>query len=164
MNTAEKLRFLADRAEDGKEFMMEGYYCKYVFEENKIKMVDYMGHEVIVNPELLYKEFSLVPRHSFTDDELAILRNIPKEYEWIGRRKNTKLVAISPEKSIYDFSLSKQFDLSIFNNLFQSVQYEYSTNVVIDDYVERREEWLKLFTGHRKDTTLTKDYPYNQEV
>ena len=130
MNTAEKLRFLADRAEDGKEFMIEGYYCKYVFKENKIKMVDDKAHEIIINTNLLDKEFSLVPRHFLTDDEKVILRNLPEQYKWIVRDAYTDKLTVFEhlpskytEVSVWRFG-GISYSLSPFKKLFQSIQWE----------------------------------------
>ena len=68
------------------------------------------------------------PRWTFSEDEKAILRNLPKEYEWIARDKNN-IVCIYSERPYKDIRWGFWFDTSIltglneFNHLFQSIKW-----------------------------------------
>lgn len=83
----------------------------------------------------------LPKRKEFTDDELAIMRSIPKMYRWIARDKagNVYIFEKKPSKSEYGCWADKSnyCILVIFNHLFQSIQWEDEEPVYIDDYVER---------------------------
>lgn len=138
MNTAEKLRFLADRAEDGKEFIIHGFYGEFYFKNNKImwgKREKEKEALVLLN-NVLDNDLTSLPQWSFTEDEKAILRNIPEQYKWIARDYRDSLLYVCRAKPVKHKSIMNWVNfytddtytigrpLSPFNHLFQSIQWE----------------------------------------
>lgn len=137
MNTAEKLRFLADRLEDGKGFCIEG---KDGFFRSIDKVLFYRVHRKSKDEtewnratfdlnDLKFNGLSLLPQWSFTEDEKVILRNISEQHKWITRDKSGDITIYStkPYKSngywvgsqtVYSFQ-----QLTAFKHLFQSIQW-----------------------------------------
>lgn len=82
-------------------------------------------------------------RNLLTDDEYAILKNLPKEWKWIVRHDNwqnlwifvnkpTRYGGVWTDREEYD---DEQFDL--FNHLFQFIKWEdepYEIAQLIDAY------------------------------
>jgi hypothetical protein len=108
---------------------------------------DFIRSDLRLNDLLNVKEIIKLPKKKeFKDDELAIMRSLPKEYEWIARDKATDIVCAygsKPKKSEYKtwHSESSYYAiLGIFNHLFNSIQWEDEEPVYIDDYVERGAE------------------------
>ena len=85
----------------------------------------------------------LPKKKEFTDDELAIMRSLPKEYKWIARDD------YGSDDEIYTFSRKPKKEhaiwgnngsiigLRMFKHLFNSITWEDEEPVFIDDYVER---------------------------
>ena len=134
MTVADKLRFLADRVDDGKEFYMTDLYMKSVpmkFNSYNIltKKIDgKWDYSSVEFNHLIYHEFKHKPRWEFTGDEEAILKNLPAEYRWIARDKDDNGLYIytsEPTRAsqhwVYDTGEMKYID--IFNHLFQSIQW-----------------------------------------
>ncbi len=135
MNTAEKLRFLADRAEDGTEFIFQDnvYYFNSVLLIRKIEnQVDLTSETCNLGMnELRFGNLKLKPQWEFTEDEKVILSNVDKKYLWIVRESDNQLLLFTkkPNKNITgslyhcapesDYVIFKQF-----NHLFQSIQWE----------------------------------------
>jgi hypothetical protein len=87
----------------------------------------------------------LPKKKEFTDDELAIMRSLPKKYEWIARDKGNDelwLYQRKPKKNNYgNWDVNGDwYILHLFNHLFNSIQCEDEEPVFIDDYVERGAE------------------------
>lgn len=64
---------------------------------------------------------------TLTDDEKAILKNLPKRYEWIAKDKNgiLFLYLIKPLKiGVCWESESIEYDFSMFDDLFQFIKWE----------------------------------------
>ncbi len=128
MNTAEKLRFLADRFEDGKWF--------YVGKEKlRFRMDGYLTHDDKTkwgNPNFNYfieNNLSINPQWSFTEDEKVILRSLHGECNWIARDRSGYLPIFRSQP----FKSNKWGDwngknghihLLPFNHLFKSIQWE----------------------------------------
>lgn len=136
--------------EEGEEFKINSEYkanYKYRVHNNIFQYYSrdleqwvrsHLDFNSVVNLEII----KLPKKKQFTDDELAIMRSLPKEYEWIARDKTTDIVrtfANKPKKSEYETWVSEGYCcfLSIFNNLFNSIKWEDEEPVYIDDYVER---------------------------
>lgn len=82
----------------------------------------------------------MVKHKIFTDDELGILRSIPKDLEYLARDKNGELCLYSdkPEKcSVYWCGFITEINIRIFNHLFKSICWEDEEPLFIDDYVTR---------------------------
>jgi hypothetical protein len=81
----------------------------------------------------------LPKRKEFTDDELAIMRSLPKKYEYITRDRigHMYLYTKKPTKFENEWTISCCMDFTIFNTLFNSIKWEDEEPVFIDDYVER---------------------------
>lgn len=134
MNTIQRLHFLADRAEDGKVFILQG--VEFVFIKNEIYDNE-QGFPINLKiSQLLNGELELKPEWYFTEDEKAILRNLPSEYKWIARDNNSKSLYIHHSKPIKkekaehwesyynDNSRNIGRSLTVYNHLFQSIQWE----------------------------------------
>lgn len=125
MTLAEKLRFLADRVEDKKEFYI-------MYGENKI-LTDYEEFtESYDIQELEGITLSFKPQWEFTEDEKVILRNLPEQYKWIARDDDgwtmgeLFIYAFKPMKfnGTWIFDKGSVTDLDSFKHLFQSIQWE----------------------------------------
>ena len=138
MNTAEKLRFLADRAEDGKEFYIEGKddlfrsIDKVLFYRihRKSKDETEWNYATFDLNDLRFHSFKLKPQWSFTEDEKVILRNTPQEYLWIARDKYGDICIYSKKpiktrpSEVWDCSVEYKVKyLESFNHIFQSIQW-----------------------------------------
>ena len=132
MNKAEKLRFIADRVEDEKEFNSFRTYV-YKFIDSELLVVNDLGEyqqSILWIDDLLRHDLKLKPQWSFTEDEKVILRNISEQHKWITRDKSGDITIYStkPYKSngywvgsqtVYSFQ-----QLTAFKHLFQSIQWE----------------------------------------
>ena len=89
--------------------------------------------------ELLWerKEKKLV----ISEDEKAILRNVPKHYKWIARDENGNLYIyeIEPEKGL---TMWKSCGLSMvsFNHLFRFIQWEDKEPYLIEELLKGEEK------------------------
>ena len=128
MNTTEKLRFLADRAEDGKEFYIGNLMYKFS-DRVLLKLFDDGYASIMSINTIINHTFKLKPQWSFTDDEKVILRNLPEEYKWIVRDENGEMTIYStkPDKSngfwlgsqaVYSFE-----SFTAFKHIFKSIQW-----------------------------------------
>ena len=133
MNLAEKLRFLADRWEDGKDFYIDSE--KYSLNKGKLVMSPSgIQSETEIN-DLKSLNLRLAPQWTFTDDEKVILRNLPEQYKWIVRDYRDSLLYVCIAKPIKhksiknwvnfytDDTFTSGHPLSPFNHLFQSIQW-----------------------------------------
>lgn len=128
MTIAEKLRFLADRTEDGKEF--EVYYHsdrkwititqRELGSKIRLANADYITNMRIKTPVTS-------PQWEFTEDEKVILRNLPDEYRWIARNESDKLYfyTIKPNRARgrWTYGVGEVTNLEPFNHLFQCIQW-----------------------------------------
>lgn len=77
-----------------------------------------------------------------TDDEIVILKNIPKDYKWIARSFYRHLVIFSakPEKN-YDVDNWVNYgmykDLDIYDHLFQLIKWENQDPYSIDELLKQ---------------------------
>ena len=140
--------------EEGEEFKIdyEVYMPdeRYKIENNQLyKKEDDYDYELdgyCINDLRHIKNIIKLPkRKEFTDDELAIMRSLPKEYKWMARDKVTYIVHTfvnKPKKSEYKTWESEGYCcfLSVFSHVFNSIQWEDEEPVFIDDYVERGTE------------------------
>ena len=83
----------------------------------------------------------LPKKKQFTDDELAIMRSLPKKYEWVARDSDGTLYAFyfrkpKKENGCWD-NAGRYRKLGLFGHLFNSITSEDEEPVFIDDYVER---------------------------
>lgn len=132
MTIAEKLRFLADRIEDGKEFYIGQWLVKYQNEvlmepwDSNKKDSKFMKSRLMMDTVINY-DLKPKPQWEFTEDEKVILRNLPEEYQWIARdiTNNLFVYDIKPYKSINYWSSPGGYTSSIvlFNDIFQYIQW-----------------------------------------
>lgn len=82
----------------------------------------------------------LPKKKEFTDNELAIMRSLPKEYEWMARDDDGELYIFDKKpkniNGIWDNN-DRLNDFYFFEHLFKSITSEDEEPVFIDDYVER---------------------------
>ena len=132
--------------EEGQEFGINGYIGVYRIMNNNLEMsfvhdtwsrnltveINDLANNGIYNFQSEKKEF--------TDDELAIMRNIPKEYEWMARDKGgvpyTHEEKPKKEDGLWE-NEGHCYSLGVFKHLFQTITSEDKEPVCIDDYVER---------------------------
>lgn len=138
--------------EEGEEFgfktLRDGIYKV----ENNVLLKKYKYADIfdasrfLVNEIANYTVVKLPKKKQFTDDELAIMRSLPKEYEWIARDYNgdDDIFAFcrkpKKEKGIWTCASirnNKIISLDIFNHIFKSIKWTDKEPVFIDDYVER---------------------------
>ena len=121
MTLAEKLRFLADRAEDGKPFSIdEG---NYVFDKNTLRIEG--GSSIFAINDIKFADLKLKPTWEFTEDEKVILRNLPEEFRWIARDKISQGLFVytsKPTKSEQSW-LGNVISLIGFQHVFKSIQW-----------------------------------------
>ena len=130
MTLAEKLRFLADRAEDGKEFYWANITMKFDSETMMLKKRngDWIFSYIGVNDVIDYHDVELKPRWEFTEDEKVILRNLPDEFRWIARDElDNRLYVYTLKPTKYKQSWVIVFgdgmSLSGFKHLFESIKW-----------------------------------------
>lgn len=123
MTLEDKLRFLADRVKDEKEFYIDDELVRFGRENLIISDGLYLD---IVN--LSKSSLRLKPTWEFTEDEKVILRNLEDKWEWIARDENGALHLYDgkPYKidHIWGFIPHNFMSFPCFNHLFQSVQWE----------------------------------------
>jgi hypothetical protein len=88
---------------------------------------------------LLDKEITILSRYTLTEDEKAIVRNIPQHYKWIvrnGKCNSLVLFVEEPQKSIsVDVWISDLFDykFGIFSKMFEFIKWTDNEPVSIDE-------------------------------
>ena len=105
---------------------------------------DFIRSDLRLNDLLNVKEIIKLPKKKeFTDDELAIMRSLPKGYKWIARDESGRVFMynVKPKKSDSDSYWKSQNtlwnSLMMFNHLFNSITWKDEEPVFIDDYVVR---------------------------
>lgn len=132
MNVAEKLRFLADRLEDEKEFYIGRLLHKYqngelmtALDETE-KKCKFIKSGMPLD-SLLILDFKLKSQWKFTEDEKVILRNLPDEFRWIARDNISQGLFVytsKPTKFERSWSLvGNAISLTGFRHLFQCIQW-----------------------------------------
>lgn len=131
MKTADKLRFLADRVEDGKEFIFNN--IEHCFRDGFLHYKDRRGWWL--DSKISFRNiisgdgtFKLKPRWEFTEEEKAILRNLPSNYRFIARDRDETLFIYDkkPFKGNGEFCVKRKCEikpLSLYEHLFKSVQW-----------------------------------------
>jgi hypothetical protein len=85
----------------------------------------------------------LPKKKEFTDDELAIMRSLPKEYKWMARDDDGEFYIFTEKPKKFDGiwdDKERCNDFYYFEHLFKSITSEDEEPVFIDDYVERGAE------------------------
>lgn len=111
---------------DNKEYVLckndyQGYHS-YVFRETK------PFGDVIKLINLLDWNYTIIqPKPTLTEDEKVILRNLPKEYNWIARNKGKDIVTMftdfpDRDKEVWEFC-DASWNLP-FRNLFKFIKWE----------------------------------------
>ena len=130
MTLAEKLRFLADRMEDGKEFRFVGQtYIRYFDERGQQFVKTQNGKDFkqgIRLKTIRANELEFIPKWEFTEDEKVILRNLPERYKFIARDESNHVwvYALKPTKTnqYWSSGWGLVISLSGFRHLFKSIQ------------------------------------------
>ena len=122
MTLEDKLRFLADRAKDEKEFYIDNRLVQ--FRKGDLMILECLYLDII---NLNKISLRLKPSWEFTEEEKVILENIKDEWKWIVRDEDgsLRLYNRKPYK-IDDFwaYLPHCTSFDCFAHLFQSVQWE----------------------------------------
>ena len=138
------------RVEEGEEFKIKNAGCNEElifkiqdnvllrrFKNDIVSDESYLRINSIINAEII----KLPKKKQFTDDELAIMRSLPKEYEWMARDDDGELYIFDkkPKKinGIWD-NTDRLNDFYFFEHLFKSITSEDEEPLFIPDYVERR--------------------------
>lgn len=134
--------------EEGEEFKIRTNVTLYRIYNNSLQRFDtdleeWRKSSIMFNYVISSDIIKLPKKKEFTDDELAIMRSLPKEYKWIARDE------YGSDDEIYTFSRKPKKEhaiwenngsiigLRMFKHLFNSIQWEDEEPVFIDDYVER---------------------------
>lgn len=126
MTIAEKLRFLADREDDGKEF--EVYYKT---DNQWISItLDALGSKIrLANADYItdmrIKTPITPPQVLFTEDEKTILRSIPRKFNWIARDYDGKLsIHLSEPTSLFGaYYVGRDSEyFRLFDHLFKTIR------------------------------------------
>lgn len=134
--------------EEGEEFKIRKNVTLYRIYNNSLQSFDtdleeWRKSSIMFNYVISSDIIKLPKKKEFTDDELAIMRSLPKEYKWIARDE------YGSDDEIYTFSRKPKKEhaiwenngsiigLRMFKHLFNSIQWEDEEPVFIDDYVER---------------------------
>ena len=141
--------------EEGEEFKFadDGLkHCIYKIEDNVLRVRNptfksnrgYLNSTIHLNTAVTIEVVKLPKKKEFTDDELAIMRSLPKEFKWMARDNSKNelcIYRVKPEKDCecWDSEMACMY-LDMFNHIFQSIQWEDEEAVFIDDYVERGAE------------------------
>lgn len=126
MNVAEKLRFLADRVEDEKEFYISTFTNPYFFNTEGLMRTKDHQTEFRVNTILEYS-VSLKKPIVFTEDEKVILKNLPPDFKWITRDASNWLYVYTnkPAKTseLWEADMGDMENVTVYDHLFDSVQW-----------------------------------------
>ena len=130
MTIDEKLQFIAERIKDEKEFSIGSEWDTYRFINSKLRYVR-IERTPDFSPmslnHILSSPLQLKQQRDFTEDEKAILRNLPDEFRWIARDKSNQLwaYAFKPTKYYQHWSSGKgdEISLEVFRHLFKSIQW-----------------------------------------
>ena len=135
--------------EEGEEFrFIRGAIGKttYKLQDNQLLYYDenackFVASALFIN-ELnnISGTIKLPKKKEFTDDELAIMRSLPKNYKWMARDDDGELYIYDKKPKniigIWD-NYDRIRDFDYFEHLFKSITWEDEEPVYIDDYVER---------------------------
>ena len=115
------------------KFVLIALTCKYHFNfDNYCKDLTHICGFENLDIMKVYKDFTLTEllwerkeEPKLTEDEKAILRNVPKYYKWIARDKNGCLYAYAskPKKGIIMWE-SDGLPMIPFDHLFNFIQWE----------------------------------------
>ena len=135
--------------EEGEEFRIRGVGFSgaelYKIQDNElVYVVDHM----VKKAYLLLNEVNditniikLPKKKEFTDDELAIMRSLPKLYEWIARDGSGRMFMynVKPKKSdsYWEAQNTLWNSVVMFEHIFNSITWEDEEPIFIDDYVNR---------------------------
>lgn len=133
--------------EEGEEFKIGTYENLYRIYNNSLQCLDtflerwkesVVAFNYVINSDII----KLPKRKEFTDDELAIMRSISKDFKWMARDNNNSLYLYTIEPALNENETAWvtndfMYSLRIYEHLFQSIQWKDEEPVFIDDYVER---------------------------
>jgi hypothetical protein len=138
--------------EIGEEFMLDQEENQYTyrFVENGVEYykddewrVDKLAFHSIVSGILKVKKLPPKPKPILTEDEKAVLRNLPKQYKWIARDKHEDNLCVFLDKPRKRQGLGlrqwvalnpSRFDL--FSHLFQFIKWEDATPYNIEELLK----------------------------
>ena len=131
---------------EGEEFKITNSDFKYVIRNNRLKRIFNNLDEVESNMginDLSKAEVAKLPKKkAFTDDELAIIRSLPEDYEWIARDLDGTLFAFyiyKPKKENNCWDNNGRYrKLDLFTHLFQSITWGDEEPVYRYDYVKKQ--------------------------
>jgi len=91
---------------------------------------------VVVNESVMNLEFIDVTPIQLSEDEKVILRNVPSDFKWITRDEDGALFLNKEEpikrRDCWNYQ-QEQLDLSIFDHLFQQIQWSDKEPTLIAD-------------------------------
>jgi len=140
MNKIEKMEFLLQRMKDGKQFLVGGCGREaiYNFHYEKFCWNKPTGIEKInmALNDILDSELSLLPLHSFTDDEKVIMEHLP--YPYLTRDKDGSVYNCKgkPKKDGISWVGGVSYkEITWLNHLFPTIQFENDEPVDRRDYL-----------------------------
>ena len=117
------------------------YYDENLTRSNRQESYDIMKvYKDYTCKELLWER---KPKPQLTEDEKIILRNIPKQYEWIARDADDSLCAYT-KRPIKQMSIWRtdgwMSPMDLFHHLFQFIQWEDDEPYLIEELLEGEEK------------------------
>ena len=104
---------------------IDNYFGRVELTNFSIPDVD--GNKWIFSLDMLKSAVNEPKQWKFTEDEKVILRNLPKEYNWIARDSNKDLYIYITKpckiEDIWDYDESPH-ELDSFEHLFQTIQWD----------------------------------------
>ena len=132
--------------EEGEEFRVGERTAIYKISDNSLWLYDdyYKGWKLSGLGINIFTDIDIIKlpkKKQFTDDELAIMRSLPKLYEWIARDGSGRMFMynVKPKRSdsYWEAQNTLWNSVVMFEHIFNSITWEDEEPVIIDDYVER---------------------------
>jgi len=153
MNKLQRMEFLTERIKDRKIFLVQGYKMEAIYNHNCekfywIEPTDIKKNNItsiekisITFNDMLCLDFSLPPAHTFTPDELVIMKHLP--YKWLVRNKGGKInnCKCKPKKDDIMWLEGEVYrDIAWLDHLFPTIQFGNGEPLNRDDFTTEEGE------------------------
>ena len=133
--------------EEGEEFKIGTHENPYRIYNNSLQSFDtdleeWRKSSIMFNYVISSDIIKLPKKKEFTDDELAIMRSLPIEINWIARDSTKEIFGYEEKPSKHDGIWYRPNNggyriLSAFSHIFKEITAEDKEPVFISDYVDR---------------------------
>ena len=115
------------------------------YNENLTSAKDYTNFDIMkVYNDYTCKELLWERKEEpkLTEDEKAILRNVPKDYKWIARDENGSIYLYKrkPNKGSYSWGMWSEISLFPFDHIFQFIKWEDEEPYLIEELLKGEEK------------------------